>query len=124
VSSDKPLSRGNEVGQHLIGLIIEDDGADGKSHYHILSGSPRAIGGASLPTYFCFVVFLVPEVQKRGHTRRRFKHDITAVPTVATVRPSARDEFFAAKTACAVAAAAGFDKDTDFIDKHRRTVSA
>jgi hypothetical protein len=69
-------------------------------------------------------VFLVPEVEERGHARRRFKHDIAAVATVATVWPAARHEFFAPKTACAVAAAAGCDTDTDFIDKHRRTVLA
>jgi hypothetical protein len=124
VSSHEPLSRGDQVGQDLIGLIIEDDGADRKGHHHILSGSSGAIGRASLATDFCFVMFLVPEVEERGHTRRRFKHDITAVAAVATVRPAARHEFFAPKTACAVAAAAGFDMDTDFIDKHRRTVSA
>jgi hypothetical protein len=76
-----------------------------------------------LATDFCFVVFLIPEVEERGHARRRFKHDIAAVAAVATVRPAARHELFAPKTACAVAAAAGFDMDTDFIDKHRRTVS-
>ena len=46
------------------------------------------------------------------------------VAAVATIRPAARHELFAPKTACAVAAAAGVDTDTDFIDKHRRTVSA
>jgi hypothetical protein len=124
VSSYKPLSQGNQVGQHLIGLIIEDDSADRKGHHHILFGSSGAIGGASLTTDFCFIVFLVAEVEERGHARRRFKHDIAAVPAVATVRPATRHEFFATKTAGAVAAAAGFDMDTDFIDKHRRTVSA
>jgi len=52
-----------------------------------------------------------------------FKYDTSAVAAVATVRPAARHELFAPKAACAVAAAAGFDMDTDFIDKHRRTVS-
>ena len=124
VGSYKSLSRGDQVCQHLTGLIIEDDGADGKGHYHILSGSSGAIGCATLATDFRFVVFLVPEVEERGHARRRFKYDIAAVAAVATVRSAARHEFFASKTAGAVAAAAGFDMDTDFIDKHRRTVSA
>ena len=124
VSCHEPLSRCDEVGQHFIGLIIEDDGADRKGHHHILSGSSGAIGGATLATDFCFIVFLVPEVEERGHARRRFKHDVASVAAIATVRPTARHEFFTPKTAGAVAAAAGCDMDTDFIDKHRRTVSA
>ena len=123
VSSHELLSGGDKIGHHLIGLIIENDGADRKGYDHILSGSSRAIGGASLAAGFCFVVFLVTEVEERGHARRRFKYDIAAVAAVATVRPAARDEFFAPKAACTVAAAAGFDMDTDFIDKHRRTAS-
>jgi hypothetical protein len=124
VSSYKPLSLDDQVGQYLIGLIIEDDGADWKGHHHILSGSSGAIGGATLATDFCFIVFLVPEVEERSHARRCFKYDIAAVASVATVRPAARHEFFSPKTACAVAAAAGCDMDTNFIDKHRRTISA
>jgi hypothetical protein len=124
VSAHKPLSRSDQVGQHFIGLIVENDGADWKGYDNILSGPSGAIGGATLATDFCFIVFLIPEVEKRGHARRRFKHDIAAVSAVAAVRPSARDEFFAPKTACAVAAASGFDMDTDFIDKHRYTDSA
>jgi hypothetical protein len=123
VSSHEPLSWGDQVGQHFIGLLIDDDGADRKGHDHILSSSSGAIGGASLATDFRFVVFLVAEVEERRHARRRFKHDIAAVAAIATVRSAARHEFFASKTACAVAAVAGFDMDTDFIDKHRRTVS-
>ena len=76
-----------------------------------------------MATDFRFVVFLVAEVEERRHARRRFKHDIAAVAAIATVRSATRDEFFASKTACAVSAASGFDMDTDFIDKHRRTVS-
>jgi hypothetical protein len=123
VSSHELLPGGDQIGQHLIGLIIENDGADRKGYDHILSGSSGAIGGASLATGFGFVVSLVPEVEERGHARRRFKHDTAAVAAIATVRPAAWHEFFAPKTACAVATAAGFDMDTDFIDKHRRTVS-
>jgi hypothetical protein len=69
-------------------------------------------------------VFLVSEIEERAHTSRRFKYDITAVAAIATVGPAAWDEFFTTKTAGAVAAISGFNVDTDFIDKHRRTVSA
>jgi hypothetical protein len=99
VSCYEPLSSGNQVGQYLTGFIIEDNGADRKGHHHILSGSSGAIGGATLATDFCFIVFLVSEVEERGHARRCFKHDMTAVATVATVWPAARHEFFAPKTA-------------------------
>jgi hypothetical protein len=68
-------------------------------------------------------VFLVPEVEERGHARRRFKYDVAAVAAVATVRPAARHEFFAPKAARAITTAAGCDMDADFIDKHRCTVS-
>jgi hypothetical protein len=118
MSSYKPLSWSDQVGQRFIGLIVVDDGADWKAYDDIFSGSSRAIGSATLATDFCFVVFLVPEVEERGHARRRFKHNTAAVAAIATVRSAARHEFFASKTACAVAAAAGFDMDTDFIDKH------
>ena len=119
----KLLSSGNQVGQHFACLIIEDDGADRKGHDHILSGPSGAISCASLAADFCFVVFLVPEVEERSHARRRFKHDIATVAAVTAVGPAAGHELFAPKTACAIAASAGFDMDTDFIDKHRRTVS-
>jgi hypothetical protein len=99
VSAHELLSWGNQVGQHLTCLIIEDDGADRKGHHDILAGSSGAIGGTSLATDFCFVVFLVPEVEERGHARRCFKHDITAVASVAAVRPAAGHELFASKTA-------------------------
>ena len=59
----------------------------------------EAVGSASLATDFCFVVFLVSEVEERGHARRRFKYNIAAVPAIATVRPATRHEFFAPKTA-------------------------
>jgi hypothetical protein len=72
-------------------------------------------------TDFRFVVLLVSEVKERGHARRRLKHDIAAVAAVPAIRPAAGHELFAPKTACAVAASAGCDTDTDFIDKHRRT---
>jgi hypothetical protein len=120
----KSLSRDDQVCQHFTGLIIEDDGADGKGHHHILSGPAGAIGCAALATDFRFVVFLVAEVEERGHARRCFKDDIAAVAAIATIRPAARHEFFAPKTARAVAAAAGSDLNTDFVDKHRRTASA
>ena len=123
VSSHELLSGVEKIGQHFTGLIIENDSADRKGYDHILSGFSGAISGASLAAGPCFVVVLVPEVEERGHARRHFKHDIAAVAAVATVRPTARHEFFASKAACAVAAAAGFDMDTNFIDKHRQTVS-
>jgi hypothetical protein len=72
-------------------------------------------------TDFRFVVLLVSEVKERGHARRRLKHDIAAVAAVPAIRPAAGHELFAPKTACTVAASAGCDTDTDFIDKHRRT---
>jgi hypothetical protein len=72
----------------------------------------------------CLVVFLIPEVEECGHARRGFKHDIAAVASIAAVRAAARDEFFSPKTACTIAAAPGFNMDTDFIDKHWCTVSA
>ena len=124
VSSHEPLSRGDQIGQHLIGLIIKDDGADRKGHHHIFPGSSGAVGGATLAANCCFVVLLIPEVEECGHARRRFKYDIAAVAAIAPVRPAARHEFLAPKAACAVAAAAGCDTDTDFIDKHRSTVLA
>jgi hypothetical protein len=124
VGSYKSLSRGHQVCQHLTGLVIEDDGADGKGHDHILSGPSGAIGCATLATDFRLVVFLVAEVEERGHARRCFKYDIAAVAAIAAVRSATRYELFASKTARAVAAAAGCDMDTDFIDKHRCTVSA
>jgi hypothetical protein len=67
VSSHELLPGGDQIGQHLIGLIIENDGADRKGYDHILSGSSGAIGGASLATGFGFVVSLVPEVEECGH---------------------------------------------------------
>jgi hypothetical protein len=124
VSSHELLPRSNQIGQHLIGLIIENDGAYRKGHDHILSSPSGTIGGASGAAGFSFVVFLVPEVEERGHARRRFEYDIAAVTAVATVRPASRHKFFPTKAACAVTASAGFNMDTDFIDKHRRTVSA
>jgi hypothetical protein len=74
-------------------------------------------------TDFRFVVLLVPEVKERGHARRSFKHDTAAVAAVPAIRPATGHELFAPKTACAVAASTGCDMDTDFIDKHRCTVS-
>jgi hypothetical protein len=105
-------------------LIVVDDGADRKGYDDVLSGSSRAIGGASLATDFCFVVFLVPEVEERGHARRGLKHNIATMAAIAAVRPAARDELFAPKTAGSVTAVSGFDMDTDFIDKHQGTISA
>jgi hypothetical protein len=122
-SCHKLLSSGNQIGQHLTCLVIEDDSPDRNGHHHILAGPSGAISRASLATDFCFVVFLVSEVKERGHARRRFKHDIAAMAAVPAVRPAARHELFAPKTACAVAPSACCDTDTDFIDKHRRTVS-
>ena len=123
VRRHKLLSSGNQVGQHLTGLVIADDCADRNGHHHILAGPSGAIRSSSLATDFCFVMFLVPEVEERGHARRRFKYDIAAVAAISAIRPAARHELFAPKTACAVAPSAGCDTDTDFIDEHRHTVS-
>ena len=56
MSCHKPLSGGDQVGQHLTGLIIGDDGADRKGHHDIFAGSSGAIGSATLATDFCFIV--------------------------------------------------------------------
>jgi hypothetical protein len=118
MSSHELLPRGDQISQHLIRLFIEDHSADGKGYNHILSGSSGAIRSATLATDLSFVVFLVAEIQKCGHARGRFKQNVAAVTAVTTVRPAARDKFFAPKTACAVTTTAGFDMDMDFIDKH------
>jgi hypothetical protein len=99
MSCHKPLSGNDQVGQHLAGLIVGDDGADRQGHHDIFACSSGAIGSATLAADFCFIVFLVPEVEERGHARRRFKYDIATMATVATVGSAARHEFFAPKTA-------------------------
>lgn len=49
--------------------------------------------------------------------------DAAAVAAVTTVRAPERDEFFAAKAHAAVAAIAGFDADTDFINEFHDALS-
>ncbi len=60
-------------------------------------------------------------LEKKRHetvgVRTRHKDNVPAPPAIAAIRSAARDEFFPAETAAAIAPVAGFGVDSDLIDK-------
>jgi len=98
-----------------------DDGSDGEEDLDGFSSPSGAIRSASGLSVLRLVMSLVAKIEQGGQALGRCEDDVPAIASVAPVRPPAGHEHLAAEAAAAVTAAAGLDRNGDFVDKHRAT---
>ncbi len=116
---DDAFSIRDQVREDFTCLVIVDHGADRQRDDDGFSPAPRAVRAATGFSVLRLVMSLVAEVEEGGEPVGGCEHDIAAVSAVSSVRAAAGNEHFPAETAAAVAAATGFDGNSDFIDEHR-----
>ncbi len=107
----------NHVEQFFSGVGVGDHSAYGNAEINVFSSGAVAIGAAAVFPFFCVKTARVPEVDQRIDVAVRSHPHAAAAATVTAVGPALRDELFTTKRCAAIAAVAGGDVDSRFIDK-------
>ena len=108
----------SEVVDELAGLVVVEERADGDFEGGVFAGLTGAVGAEAVASALCFVLGVEAEMDQGVVAEGGGHEDVAAVATVAAGGAAFGDKFFAAEGHAAVAAVAGFDPDSCFINKH------
>ena len=98
--------------------VVVEQGADGDFEGGGLAGLAGAVGAEAVASALGFVLGIEAEVDE-GVVGERGRHeDISAVTAVTAGGSAAGNELLAPEGHAAVAAVAGFDANSSFIDEH------
>src|SRR6185295_13886727 len=112
------LARHGQVAEELARAAIVDDGAD--RYFQDEVGTAGAVAVRALPVGSALgvVVAAVVEIEQGRQRGRGFEPDAAAVPAIAAVGTSIRDEFLAAEADAAGTPVAALDENIDLVDEH------
>ena len=108
---------GGQVGHHFAGLRIGNQRAYRHAQENIVSALAIAIRTATVFAIAGDVFFHKAVVHQGVDVLVRHGNHIAATPTVAAIRPAARDKFFPAHAGRTIAALAAGDFNPGFVDK-------
>src|SRR3954471_1319557 len=114
----KFLQRFGQIGKYGARFVVIDDGAHRDIDIEGAGRFARRIAGTARLTVFGLEVGGEFEGDQRGEIRFGAKADIAAPATITTIGSAFGDVLFAAEGHGAVAAIAGFDKNSRLIDEH------
>ena len=98
--------------------VVVEQGADGDLEGGVLAGVAGAVGAEAVAAALGFVLGVEAEVDQGVVGEGGGHEDVSAVAAVAAGGAAPGDELFAAECHAAVAAVAGLDADSCFIDEH------
>ena len=104
-----------EVADDLVGLDVDDLGADGYADGDVLAGLAEGLAAHAVLAALGAELALVAEVDQRVEVLVRLQPHAAAIAAVAAIRPAERNELLAPEADAAVAAVAGDDQDLGFI---------
>ena len=107
-----------EVVDELAGVVVVEDGADGDFEDGVLAGGAGHVGAEAVAAALGLPLGVEAEVDEGVVGERGAHEDVAAVAAVAAGGTAAGNEFFAAEGHAAIAAVAGLDADSCFIDEH------
>src|SRR5579875_3126304 len=107
-----------EVVDELVGFFVVEQGADGDFEDGGLAGGAGHVGAETVAAALGLPLGVEAEVDEGVVGERGAHEDVAAVPAVSAGRAAAGDELFAPERHGAVAAVAGFDSDSGFVDEH------
>ncbi len=107
-----------EVVDELAGVVVVEESADGDLEGDGFAGVSGAVGAEAVAAALGFVLGVEAEVDEGVVAEGGGHEDVAAVAAVAAGGTAAGDELFAAEGHAAVAAVAGLDADSCFVDKH------
>ena len=107
-----------EVVDELAGVVVVEQGADGDVEDGVLAGVAGHVGAHAVLAALGLPFGVEAEVDEGVVHAGGAHEDVAAVAAVAAGGTAAGDEFFAAEGHAAVAAVAGLDADSCFIDEH------
>ncbi len=107
-----------EVVDELAGLVVVEKSADGDFEGGVFAGLTGAVGAEAVAAALGFVLGVEAEVDEGVVAEGGGHEDVAAVAAVAAGGAALGDEFFAAEGHAAVAAVAGLDADSCFINEH------
>ena len=110
-----------EVVDELAGVVVVKEGADGDFEDGVLAGGAGHVGAEAVAAALGLPLGVEAEVDEGVVGEGGLHEDVAAVAAVAAGWAAAGDELFAAEGHAAIAAVAGLDADSRFIDKHAST---
>ena len=113
-----------EVVDELAGVVVVEEGADGDLEGGVFAGLAGAVGAEAVAAALGFVLRVEAEVDEGVVAERGRHEDVAAVAAVAAGGAALGNEFFAAEGHAAVAAVAGLDADSCFVNEHYYSVSS
>ncbi len=109
---------GGEVVDELACVVVVKQGADGDVEDGVGTGGAGHVGAEAVAAALGLPLGVEAEVDEGVMGKRGAHEDVTAVAAVSAGGAAAGYEFFAAKGHGAVAAVAGFDSNSGFVDEH------
>src|SRR6185437_1370536 len=118
LGDDDGLVRPGEVVDELAGVVVVEQRTYGNFERKVLGGFAGAVGAHAMLTAFGLVLGVEAKVDEGVVAEGRGHENVAAMAAVAAGGASAGNELFAAEGHAAIAAVAGLDSDSCFIDKH------
>src|SRR5262249_61842007 len=117
MGDDNALVGLRKIVDFLTSLVVIHNGSDRNLEDDAFAVTAGAVGAFAVASAFSVVFRIEAEMDQGVVALARFHHHVAAAPAVASGRPAAGNEFFAAKGHAAIAAAAGFDAADGLVDE-------
>jgi hypothetical protein len=110
-----------EIEELFAGFVVENDRADRDLHDEVFAIAAGAVRAFAVAAALGRVFGIEAEVKERVAVDGRDDDNVAATAAIAARWAAARHVFFAAEGEAAVAAVAGFYRNSYFIDKHEKS---
>src|SRR5207249_3168848 len=117
-SHREALTGVGEIAEALAAHLVVHHGAHRQLELDAVAVGPCAIAAFAVASALRLMLGVKTKLQESILVLGGNHNDIAAAPAIAAARPAARDVLLAAESEAAVAAIAGLDENSYFIDEH------